>query len=155
MSDFTQSSAALVGALEAAAATSLKAGAERIASVARANAPVLRKESRYRVPGALRDAIGVHQAPAKDGRVSFSVGIDQTKAPYGGFQELGFHAVGSKRVGGGLRARPGRLQDRVNAGGARYVPGLHFLQHAFDANQEAISTDVAKQVQDVIAKVNA
>lgn len=128
---------ALVAALEHAIDDGYKVGAERIAVAARALAPVLKTDSRYRTVGQLRDAIGVERDEIVDGKVHVSVGIDEKKAFYGRFQEEGFRAVGRSRGSAG-----------------RLVPGQHFMRRAFDTNSRAIAADVAKRVGVEIDKAN-
>lgn len=145
----------LIATLEADLMSALRGGAELIAKDARAHAPELKTATAYRVPGALRNAIGVQDKTTKDGKVGVSIGVDETAAFYWRFQEFGFHAVGGKRIGGGANSRPSRTLDRVNAGSARFIPGLQFMQHAFDANQQAVVEIVKKQVQATLLKANS
>lgn len=129
--------ARIVAELEQVIRASYVAGAQRIAARARADAPVLRRQSRLRTSGALRDAIGIEQLRTPDGQVKVEVGIDATKAFYGRFQESGYHVRQS------------------NGPGGRFVPGAHFMRRAFDAYKDSIATDVVKRVQNVIDKANS
>lgn len=116
--------------LEQTIAEGFKTGASRIAASARLNAPVLKSRSRVRSPGELRDAISAESVQVTEGHVHVAVGIDESKAFYGRFQETGFHIRNRK------------------------VPGRHFMGRAFDQNKQAIATDVARRVKSVIDKAN-
>lgn len=135
MSDLKASSAALVHALDVAVPGALSESATRIARDAAAHAPVLKAATAYRVPGALKNAIGVQRKPAGNGQFKVSVGIDESAAFYGRFQEFGFHT-------------------RRSEGSARFIPGLHFLQRAFEDNQVAVVALVSERVKAVLDQAN-
>jgi len=137
----------------------LREAARPIVRSAQANAPVLKKPSRYRTPGLLKRSIKVYNSKRENGRngtlgVFIAVrGNKKTLRATGGkgaknpndpfywvFQEFGFTAVGRRRIGGGRLSRPGRLKARLRAGTARKIPGKRFMTNAFNSSsREALA----------------
>lgn len=133
----------------------LRKAAQPIARAAKANAPVAKRASRRVIPGLIKKTIGIARSRINNGALGiFGVFIKPIKPAgvkrvsrqarrsglqgpnfgdpfYYRFQEAGFHAVGSRRVGGGRRSRP----ERVKASGARFIPGLKFMGRAFESQR--------------------
>lgn len=135
----------------------LRKAAQPMARAARSGAPRASKATRRVIPGLLQRSIGVRTSRIKQAsRGEFGVFITATTPPgvkrlkrsarksgvagpnfgdpfYHRFQEAGFHAVGTRRVGGGKRARA----ERVKTSGARYIPGLQYLGRAYEAHRQS------------------
>lgn len=134
----------------------LRKAAQPMLRAARAAAPVAKKSTGRVMPGLLRKMIGVRASRIKQpARGEFGVFITATtpagvkrlkraarkagaQGPnfgdpfYHRFQEGGFHAVGSRRIGGGRKSR----LDRLKASGARFIPGRHYLGDAYESNRQ-------------------
>ncbi len=115
----------------------LRDAARPIVAQARANAPVR--------TGLVKRRIGVASSKLKRGQGG-EIGVyirprasslarrtkNRAQDPwYYRFQEAGFHAVGSRRVGGSRNNRA----DRLKQSGARFIPGKAFLGRAFQSEQ--------------------
>lgn len=128
----------------------LRDAARPIVQAAKSNAPVF--------SGLVKRRIGVFASRLKRGH-SGEVGVyikprsssaarkakNRALDPfYYRFQEAGYHAVGSRRIKGGRRARA----ENLKASGARFIPGKAFMGRAFQSQQR-----VALQIfQDAIKK---
>lgn len=134
----------------------LRDAARPIVNAAKTNAPVR--------TGLVKKRIGVSASKIKRGKTG-EIGVyirpratalvRKTKLRaqdpwYYRFQEAGFHAVGRRRVGGGRRARAGRLK----ASGARFIPGKAFLGRAFEAQQRAALEIFQKAIKKRIDQAN-
>jgi len=112
----------------------LRAAARPIVNQARSNAPVrtgLVKKRMSVMTSRIakgRNEIGVYIRP----RATALARREKIKALdpyYYKFQEAGFHAVGTRRVRGGRRARA----DNLRSSGARFIPGKMFIGRAFES----------------------
>lgn len=115
----------------------LRDAAKPIVKAARANAPVK--------TGLVQKRIGVSASKIKNGRngelgvyirpratkLARKTKLRSQDPYYYRFQEAGFHAVGSRRVSGGRRARAANLKKSK----ARFIPGKVFLGRAFESQQ--------------------
>jgi len=115
----------------------LRDAARPFVQAARANAPVR--------TGLLRKRIGTFTSKIKRGqngevgvyvkpRASNAARRAKIKSAdpfYYRFQEIGFHAVGRRKIRGGRRARAANLKES----GARFIPGKMFIGRAFAAQQ--------------------
>lgn len=146
----------------------LRRAAQPMVRAARAAAPRASKATRRVIPGLLQRTLGVRTSRIKQAsRGEFGVFITATTPPgvkrlkraarkagaagpnfgdpfYHKFQEAGFHAVGTRRVGGGKRARA----ERLKASGARFIPGKKYLGSAYEAHRmafvQSFSADVVQ-----------
>lgn len=134
----------------------LKAAGKPIIRAAKANAPVK--------TGLVRKSIGSFASKFKRGQ-NGEIGIyikprtsararkskDKSQDPfYYRFQEMGYHATGRKRVGGGRRNRPARLA----ASGARMIPGKAFLGRAFESQRGAALAAFTAEIKKYIDLIN-
>lgn len=135
----------------------LRKAAAPIVRAAKANAPVAARRTARVIPGLLKRTLGVRRSKIKKpARGDFGVFITAITPPgikrlkgrarkaglrgpnfgdpfYHRFQEAGFHAVGRRRVGGGMRTRAARLE----ASGARRIPGKQYLGRAYESQRRA------------------
>lgn len=150
----------------------LRKAAQPIVRAARAGAPVASKATRRVVPGLLKKTIGVARSRIKQpARGEFGVYITALKPAgikrigrkarrsgaagpnfgdpfYHRFQEGGFHAVGTRRIGGGRANRAAK----VKASGARFIPGKAYLGQAYAAHRAAaVNTLRADLVTETVA----
>lgn len=128
----------------------LRDAAKPMLNHARANAPSLQRNARYRTPGLLKRSIKVfasRQFNGRDGtlgvyiavrgnrkalRASGGRGAKNPNDPfYWWWQEFGFTAVGRRAIRGGQRNRSLRRAERIQQGSGRKIPGKHFLSNAF------------------------
>lgn len=130
--------------------------AQPILRAAKANAPVAKKSTSRVIPGLLKKTLGVTRSklrkasngdfgvfitarvPGKIKRIGKSARKAGKSGPnfgdpfYHRFQEGGFHAVGSKRIKGGNRARA----ENLKKSGARFIPGKKYLGNAFESQKQ-------------------
>jgi HK97 gp10 family phage protein len=118
--------------------SALKAAAKPIITAAKANAPVKTGLVKRRI-GAFsskkytgRDGIiGIYIKPKSSAkaRKTKNSALDPF---YYRFQEMGYHAVGRKRIAGGKRRRAAELAT----GKYRYIPGKAFLGNAIESQSK-------------------
>lgn len=131
---------------------------------ARPNAPVLKKPARGRIAGALRAGIyaGRSRSKSRAGLEVVVVGVrsggnkaKNASDPYYWRWVEGGHLVrgpGQKIKGGKRRAALER--SRLQASGAKSVPGVFFLRDAFRNNQQAAVRAFSSRIESRIQKAN-
>jgi HK97 gp10 family phage protein len=131
---------------------------------AAANAPVLKKrdtrKKNPRVAGALRKAIysARSRRKSKPGLEVVTVSVRskgaKNSAYYWRWVEAGHLARGpGQKIKGGNRLRA-LTRDRLKASGAKFVPGVHYLERAFKSNQGNAITVFNGRIEKRIAKAN-
>ena len=134
----------------------LKAAAKPIIRAAKANAPVKTGLVRKRIGSfaskikrGQNGEIGIYIKPRTSARARKSK--DKSQDPfYYRFQEMGYHATGRKKVGGGRRYRSARLAAR----GTRKIPGKAFIGRAFESQRSAALTAFTAEIKKHIDLAN-
>jgi HK97 gp10 family phage protein len=131
-----------------------------------ANAPVLKardtRKIRARVPGALKKAIVAVRSKrlSKPGMEVIAIAaLTGGKNPnmsksafYWRFVEDGHLTRGKGQAIKGGKKRAGLERTRLKAGGAKFVPGVHYIARAFKENQDAAIKAFNERIEARIVK---
>lgn len=167
--DFNKALAELTGDMRRKVIkAALRAAARPFIDSMKAKSIVLKKPTKYRTPGLMREAVKAMNSKISTRRGTFGLFI-KPRSPRGAkrgakskqdpfyykFVAGGFHAVGGAgRVKGGRITRRLNLQKQREAGRIRWIPGNDYIGRAFRASGQQALIAFQKKIKQRIDLAN-
>lgn len=167
--DFNKALAELTGDMRRKVVkAALRAAAKPLIDSIKAKSVVLKKPTKYRTPGLMRETVKAMNSKLSTKRGTFGLFI-KPRSPRGSkrgaksnqdpfyykFIAGGFHAVGSGgRVKGGRITRKYNLQKQREAGRIRWIPGNDYIGAAFRARGQQALAAFEKKIKQRIDMAN-